>query len=165
MKTFLLILMVFIAVILQLFFSEVGNIMGVELDLILIFLLLLTPRVKPITLLLWAAAAGLVLDSFQPFTLGAFIFSKTTLAFIIVNVYNNLDTRKSFNIAVLALITGFIERLLYYFFNSSGASFLYSLWRYIIPGSIYTAVICLVIHFLWHQRNYLAFRQDNLLTD
>ena len=134
------------------------DIAGIEIDFIILFLILLSSKMSPVSLIFWAAAAGFLLDSFQPFTLGAFIASKSTVAMLIANIYPSLNTKKSLNIGILALCVSFVERLIFFAFNSQGVPLVFVLWRYILPGSLYTALVCFLIQFIWQRRRILTLR-------
>ncbi|MBN2541387.1 hypothetical protein JXI42_00820 [bacterium] len=160
MRTFLFIILIFVAVIIQFVLAEATDIAGIEIDFIIMFLILLTSKMGPVSLIFWAAAAGFMLDSFQPFTLGAFIASKATSAMIITNVFPSLNSKKSVNIGILAACVSLIERIIYFVFNSQGVPITYVLWRYILPGSIYTGMVCFIIHFIWQKRKMLTLRSS-----
>lgn len=112
-----------------------------DIDLVLLFLVILTSRVGRGEAILWAALAGLALDSFDLPAMGGHIVAKSSAIFIMGLTLDSMNLEQPTLLAGIVFLLAIIERIIFRLFSPFATNFWWNFVRFDLPSAIITAVI------------------------
>ncbi len=133
-----------IVLLVELVLNPLWEIKGASPDLVLIFIVILAVKTDRIRALLFGFIFGLLQDSLTTNLFGLFAFCKSTIGFFLAWRVESQDiTLKTWMWFPLIFAAGFFQFVIYgvVILQGSEISFVNYLIDYIIPQTIYTAII------------------------
>lgn len=145
----ILILAAFLVFILQTVFAQVINIHGWSPDFLIILVFVVSLRFNPTLSLVFAFLVGLLQDMFVTDFFGISAFSNVIAAYIALFFKENKITTGVFTLGLL--IVSFTKHFVFYFLLTIGSQFNFWMFLYLVvlPQSIYTLIIGVLIFFVF----------------
>jgi len=111
-----------------------------DIDLVLIFLVILSAKVGRGEAILWAALAGLALDSFDIPAMGGQIVAKSSAIFLLGLIIDSMNMEQPALLAGTVFIMAILDRLIFRFFSPFAVNFGWNFLRFDLPSAIITAL-------------------------
>lgn len=146
-----------IAFLLQSAANSLIDIGGIRPDFLVIAVVWLAHREGALTGTLVGFGIGILQDSLEIDFFGLSVFTKSITGFVAGKLFQTEHKNKlSFTILILA-ISSLIHELLYFqiFYIGSGNEFFSVVFRYVIPGFLYTLIFGIVIYSVLPRRYWL----------
>ncbi len=156
MKTFLLILLLLITIIVQENIMPLVSLWGIELRLTTLALIYIAAKLEIIPLILIAALAGLIRDSYEPTLLGASVAAFTSVSFLLGNIIKSVDFSRKLTYLFLPFLAVVVQQSIYLIFTPQRATILSLLFKSIIPEALLSAGVCFIVILVWEGKNALS---------
>jgi len=134
------------------------SILGWDIDIGLLALVLIGSYSNGRTTVGWGAYSGFLIDCLDPRWMGAGIVARATTALFLSTMHEKLNIEHPFLDGAVIFLAGIIDRSIYLVLTRYRVNFLYTLWRYIIPASAYTAIFAIVLIIIYRFRHLLKPR-------
>jgi len=134
------------------------SVFGWNIDIGLLALVLISSYSNGGTTVAWGAYSGFLIDCLNPQWMGAGIVGRTTAALFLSAMHERSNIEHPFLDGIVILFAGIIDSSIYLALTQYRVSFLYGLWRYIIPSSIYTAIFAIVLVIIYRVRHLIKPR-------
>lgn len=112
-----------------------------DIDLVLLFLVILSSRVGRGEAILWAAIAGLALDSFDLPSMGGQIVAKSSAILILGMILDSMNLEQPTLLAATVFLLALVDRLIFRLFSPFVANFGWNFLRYDLPSALLTAIL------------------------
>jgi rod shape-determining protein MreD len=133
------ILLLFILIIFQSFFSEVVAIKGIRLDLAILILVYIGLTRGPTQGAVFGFMIGILLDVFAPERLGLGALVKSLIGFTVGNFKDNLFLESLYSKGVIVFLSVVLNDVLYHLFSEGITLFtLHTIFYHSLPSALYT---------------------------
>jgi rod shape-determining protein MreD len=134
-------LILFILILFQSFFSEVVTIKGSRLDLAILILVYIGLTKGPVQGAVFGFLIGLLLDVFTPQRLGLGALIKSLIGFAVGDFKDNLFLESSYSKGAIVFLSVVLNDLLYYLLSEGATSFTFNILLYhSLPSALYTCM-------------------------
>jgi len=161
MNIFAYVIIIIICFLIQFTIVPLLSIRDITPDLILIMVISFAFRMGQFWGVLVGCIAGLFWDIFGTEIIGLSSLSKTIAGFVAGFLGRERIERRLSVLTGLLFITTFIHDIVYYSILTIGTSA--SLWkilvRFVIPKTLYTVIIAIMIHLIWPQGLWGKFKK------
>ncbi len=146
-KRLLFLIIIYLAVGLQISIAAPIPGLAWDLDIVLLVLIVIATGVGRGEAIIWAAIAGLALDSFDAAAMGGHIVAKSTALFVLGIILDSMNLEQPTLLAATILLLSLIDHLIFRLFSPYATQFAWSFLRYDLPSSIITGLVGLLL--LW----------------
>ncbi len=142
----------FMLILFQSLISDAVTIMGVKLDLAVLILVYVALTRGPAFGTIFGFLIGLLLDVFNPQTLGWGALVKCLMGFTLGTFKDNLYLESPYSKGAVIFVALIVNDLLYYLFATGfSAATLRTLTNYSFPSAIYTSIVGVLIFFVMNR--------------
>jgi len=144
-RRLLYILLLYLAVGMQISLATPLPGLGWDIDIVLLFLVIIATKVGHGEAVIWAMFAGLALDVFDPSAMGGCIVAKSTAIFLFGVLSNALNLEQPTLLAVTIFVLTLIDRIIYRLFSPYSTQFGWAFLRFDLPSAAVTAIAGLIV--------------------
>ena len=118
-----------------------------DVDLVLLALVFIAGFSSRGEAVFWAMVAGLLLDVFDPASMGGHIIAKSSAVFLFCILNGSLNLYRPSLLAITFLLLSLVDRLVFRLFTPFIGNYGWALLRFDLPSAIATALVGFI--FLW----------------
>ena len=133
-----------------------AKIAGCDIDVGLLALVVLSTIAKPSSTVGWGAFSGFLVDCLSPEWMGAGIAARATATMFLASMREKLNIYNPVWDGVVIFAAGVIDRAMFLGFTQYRADFLFALVRYVVPSALYTALVAVIVIFLFNVRHFIT---------